>query len=88
MNPTIRLNDGTVHEVVWCGATGGTLTAMVTDLHTVLEAASAFSDADATAVIVFEYGPGMTETHEGYTRLVSVTIDDDQGGVSVTMRKG
>ena len=68
---TLTLNNGTVYETPWCGVAQGILTAAISGGHGVAELAVAFSDPEATARMVFQYGEDE-DVFEGYTRLLSV----------------
>ena len=79
------LNDGTAIDgggagysdgVLWCWFTGFTLP----------QTATLFFDSSKTSVIRFDYGE-MSETYEGFTNCISLSIDTD-GNISVCLKKG
>lgn len=77
---TITLNNGTEYAVRWCGVSSGILIAeLMDDTMTMTEAATAFSDAEATATITYQYGK-MSDVYEGYTQLILVQDQRWQGG--------
>ena len=79
----IELANGVRYIVDWCGAASGVLNIAITYKHTVLELAQMFSNAEATASIIFHYGQNA-DTHEGYTHLILVQEND---GMLVQLRK-
>ena len=87
MAQTITLNNGTVHPVTWCGASGGVLYIECTDINTLQDALDEFSDAEATAEIIYEFGSDLSETHTGYTRLFRLAQDLETGYITVTLKK-
>ena len=85
---TLTLNNGTVYETPWCGVAQGILTAVIGGNPTVMELAVAFSDAEATARMVFRYGENE-DVFEGFTRLLSVDSGFwGEGTVTVALGKG
>lgn len=70
---------GAAEGVLWIGFPAGTLT--------IPEAAAAFSDKTATAVIVSFYDFGMESTFEGYTELIVVQTEYE-GGTLIALRRG
>ena len=72
------LNDGTACACAWAGASEGTFWAALTDMS-LPDAAALFSGAERTEKIVAVYSEsnGITQTFEGYTRLVNVHTSEN-----------
>lgn len=85
---TIQLDNGAEYPVRWCGVSGGILIAELTDdAMTMTEAATAFSDAEATAKITFQYGD-MSDVYEGYTQLILIQDQRwQEGGIMIQLRR-
>ena len=84
----IILKSGSEYPVDWCGARNGVLSAqLMDDTMTMTEAATAFSDAEATGKITYQYGE-MTDDYEGYTQLILVQDQRWQGGgIMIQLRR-
>lgn len=85
---TILLADSTEYPVDWCGASGDLLAIQIktTELD-LLNAATIFSDTNATSMITFRYGEMQTE-YVGYTTPIMVhDMRGQGGGVLVQLRK-
>lgn len=72
----VELADGTRYAADWCGASQGILNVMIAQETTVLVLAQAFSDADATARIIFEHD-GTRQDYYGFRHLAGIL---EQGG--------
>ena len=84
----VILNNGAEFEADWCGAANGALHVDVIGDQTIPELTAAFSDPEATAHIVFEYGE-MADTFDGYTHLSRVAEGAWRDGATlVTLTKG
>lgn len=84
----IRLDNGAEYPVRWCGMSSGILTAeLMDDTMTMVEAAAAFSDAEATGKITYQYGE-MADDFEGYTQLILIQDQRWQGGgIMIQLRR-
>ena len=84
---TITLNNGAEYHVKWCGLSSGIIVAELLDDMTMVEAATAFSDAEATRSITYHYGE-MSTTYEDYTQLILVQDQRWQGGgIMIQLRR-
>ena len=85
---TIKLANGAEYPVKWCGMSSGILIAeLMNNTMTMVEVATAFSDAEATATITYQYGE-MTDVYEGYTQLILVQDQRWQGGgIMIQLRR-
>ena len=84
---TIRLNDGTVHAVNHCGASGGYLHIELKSGESVLAVAEEFSDPGKTSSITFSYGAERDTVHEGYIKLSMVIFNDYNQSYSVGLKQ-
>lgn len=82
---TITLLDGVSYSVAWCGESMGTLGFELTGEMTLLDAATAFSDAEKTSQIVFTYGPGMFDSYEGFTDLIMLKKENRTASIIVSL---
>lgn len=85
----IRLANNAEYEIDRCGASqnGNLWIGFPPGELTIAQAAQAFSDAEATAVIVSFFDFGMEETYEGYTELIVVQTEYE-GGTLIALRRG
>lgn len=85
---TITLNNGAEYPVRWCGMSSGIITTeLMDDAMTMTEAATAFSDAEATGKITYQYGE-MADDFEGYTQLILIQDQRWQGGgIMIQLRR-
>ena len=84
----VELNDGREFETNFCGASQGILWIRLMDENTtVLEAATIFSNQDATQKIVAVYDAEVSiVTFEAYTNLVTVQ-KELEGTVLIALKK-
>lgn len=81
---TLTLNDGTVFQadvgfadgVLWCWLHDGT---------TLMQAFMAFSNAENTSVITFDYG-SVQEVYEGFTQLSYIAVNYN-GTVDIALKQ-
>ncbi len=73
------LNDGTECACSWAGASEGTFWASLTD-RSLPDAVALFDSAERTEkiVVVYSVSNDITQTFEGYTRLVNAHINENQ----------
>lgn len=85
---TIKLNNGAEYAIKWCGVSSGILISeLMNSTMTMVEVATAFSDAEATGKITYQYGE-MTDVYEGYTQLILVQDQRWQsGGIMIQLRR-
>ena len=80
----LKLNNGTLLDVQWCGASGNELWIDVYNKK-LFECAVIFDNPELTRRMEYQYGE-MSTVHEGYTFLEQLGVEDDH--VKVAMRKG
>ena len=83
----VRLSDGSLYDVRWCGKSGGALTIAMDDGN-MIELAQAFGDPEKTARVEFVYDNAVT-VYDGYTELVALIDGRWQGmDITITLRQG
>lgn len=82
---TITLTDGTELSAVWYAERGGMLTICLTDGLDVLEAAQAFGVPERVERL--SMAGDITETIEGYTRLITLNDLRPTGGLIIILRR-
>ena len=82
---TITLTDGTELSAVWYSERGGMLTICLTDGLDVLEAAQAFGVPERVERL--SMAGDITETIEGYTRLITLNDLRPTIGLIIILRR-
>lgn len=83
----IKLTNNTTHDVVWAGASDGYFYAELKDVSDMLQAAQEFSHSENVSTIVCDYGDEASETHVGYTELVTLRKNTITGYITVALWK-
>lgn len=81
----VTLKDGTELSAVWYAERGGMLTIYLTDGLDVLEAAQAFGVPERVERL--NMAGDITETIEGYTRLITLNDLRPDGGLIIILRR-
>jgi len=83
----IRLLDGREIAVIFAGKGDGVLSFQTFEKMTVRQAVDLFDDANVTRAIAYYIGDTQIETYNGYTALIGVLRDRDDGNVLIQLTK-